>query len=174
MASEIPVFPLVGSSSSRPGSSSPEASAAAIIFTATRSLIDPVGFWPSSLAYRRTPSGESLVSSTSGVRPTSSRTELAATGHRRQEDDRAAGHRGLESLSCADVLALDVDVDEARQCAVVVDAVSQLGKPAHQVVQELADGGALRLQCRLPPRLLPQRRRDPDDCHEPGTPQNST
>ena len=49
-ASEMPVLPLVGSSSSRPGSSSPEASAASIIAFATRSLIEPVGFWPSSFA----------------------------------------------------------------------------------------------------------------------------
>jgi hypothetical protein len=50
IASEIPVFPLVGSRSSRPGSSSPEASAASTIVLAMRSLIDPVGFWPSSFA----------------------------------------------------------------------------------------------------------------------------
>ena len=49
-ASEMPVLPLVGSSSSRPGSSSPEASAASIIAFAMRSLIEPVGFWPSSFA----------------------------------------------------------------------------------------------------------------------------
>ena len=40
----MPVLPLVGSSSSRPGSSSPAASAASIIAFATRSLIEPVGF----------------------------------------------------------------------------------------------------------------------------------
>jgi hypothetical protein len=49
-ASEIPVLPLVGSSSLRPGLSSPAASASSIIAFATRSLIEPVGFWPSSLA----------------------------------------------------------------------------------------------------------------------------
>ena len=46
----MPVFPLVGSSNRRPGSSSPEASAASIIAFAIRSLIEPVGFWPSSFA----------------------------------------------------------------------------------------------------------------------------
>ena len=46
----MPVFPLVGSSSRRPGSSSPDASALSIIALATRSLIEPVGFWPSSFA----------------------------------------------------------------------------------------------------------------------------
>jgi hypothetical protein len=45
-ASEIPVLPLVGSSSSCPGFRS----AASTIASATRSLIDPVGFCPSSLA----------------------------------------------------------------------------------------------------------------------------
>ena len=91
MASEMPVLPLVGSSSSRPGSSSPEASASSIIFFATRSLIDPVGFCPSSFAKICTPFfGESRGSSTSGVLPISSSTEwesgLVAT--------RATGHRG--------------------------------------------------------------------------------
>ena len=45
-ASEMPVLPLVGSSSCAPGSRF----AASTIASATRSLIDPVGFWPSSLA----------------------------------------------------------------------------------------------------------------------------
>src|SRR5690349_14690936 len=67
----MPVLPLVGSRSSRPGSSSPDSSAASIIAFATRSLIDPVGFWPSSFAYRRTDSfGVSRFSSTRGVDPT--------------------------------------------------------------------------------------------------------
>ena len=45
-ASEIPVFPEVGSSSCAPGDSL----AASTIDRATRSLIDPVGFCPSSFA----------------------------------------------------------------------------------------------------------------------------
>ena len=45
-ASEMPVLPLVGSSSSWPGSSS----AASTIASAMRSLIEPVGFCPSSFA----------------------------------------------------------------------------------------------------------------------------
>ena len=53
----MPVLPLVGSSSRRPGSSSPEASAASIIAFAIRSLIEPVGFWPSSFAYSRDRAG---------------------------------------------------------------------------------------------------------------------
>src|SRR5437667_10740411 len=93
----MPVFPLVGSSSRRPGSSSPEASAASIIARATRSLIEPVGFWPSSFAYSRTDGfGARRGSSTSGVLPTSARREpavrgLEPTGHRGEQDDRGAG-----------------------------------------------------------------------------------
>src|SRR4029453_17194401 len=122
----------------------------------------------------RTPSGESRVSSTSGVRPTRSRIELATTGHGRQEDHGAAAHRRLEALAGADVLAPDIDVDEARQAAGVVDALPQLREAAREIVEELADGVAIRLQGGLALGLLPQRRRDPDDRHDPGTPQNST
>src|SRR5919201_2207352 len=118
MASEMPVFPLVGSSSRRPGSSSPEASAAEIIAFAIRSLIEPVGFWPSSFAYSRTDGfGVSRGSSTSGVPPMRSRTlgavALAATGHRRQQDHRVARRDGgVVTVLGPDVLAADVDVRE--------------------------------------------------------------
>src|SRR5205809_4382792 len=107
----MPVLPLVGSSSSRPGSSSPAASAASIMANATRSLIEPVGFWPSSFAYRRTDGfGASRRSSTSGVLPTSSRREpalrtLEPTGHGGEEDDgRAVVDRGVEPVEGPDVL----------------------------------------------------------------------
>ena len=69
----MPVLPLVGSRRRRPGSSSPEDSAASSIAFAMRSLIEPLGFWPSSFAYRRTEGfGESRGSSTIGVDPTRS------------------------------------------------------------------------------------------------------
>ncbi len=43
-----------------------------------------------------------------------------ATGHRRQEDDRrAVADRGLEAVARAHVLAVDVDVDERLQLAVL-------------------------------------------------------
>src|SRR6058998_1883853 len=106
----MPVLPLVGSSSSRPGSSSP----AAIMALATRSLIEPVGFWPSSFAYSRTPGGASRASSTRGVFPTRSRTDGAsalATRHRGQQDHLGVvAHGGVEPVQRADVLAIDVDV----------------------------------------------------------------
>src|SRR5919198_1425353 len=107
-ASEMPVLPLVGSSSSCPGSRS----AASTIASATRSLIEPVGFWPSSLAKMRTPSGAIRGSSSS---------ELAATGHRRQEDDRGAvAHRRVEAVARTHVLAVDVDVDERPDLTLAV------------------------------------------------------
>src|SRR2546423_15195366 len=86
----MPVLPLVGSSSSRPGCSSPDASAVSIIAFATRSLIDPVGFWPSSFAQTRTDGlGASRLSSTRGGLPTRERRLSATTAL-----DTAAGHGG--------------------------------------------------------------------------------
>src|SRR4051794_9212701 len=71
MASEIPVLPEVGSRIVQPGRSVPSFSASTIIRSAARSLIDPVGFWSSSLAQSRTSGeGESRGSPTSGVPPT--------------------------------------------------------------------------------------------------------
>src|SRR5215210_6612067 len=120
----MPVLPLVGSSSSQPGSSSPAHSAASTIASATRSLIEPVGFWPSSFAYSRTSGfGARRGSSTSGVFPTRSRRLAAvsvlatseglspghgASGHGRKEDHgRSVGDVRLEPVLRADVLALD-------------------------------------------------------------------
>src|SRR2546422_353296 len=68
----MPVLPLVGSTITRsvPGYSSPCASAASNIASAMRSLTDPDGLAPSSLAQIRTPVlGLKLGSSTSGVLP---------------------------------------------------------------------------------------------------------
>src|ERR671930_403808 len=95
-----------------------EASAASIIAFAIRSLIEPVGFWPSSFAYSRTDGfGVRRGSSTSGVPPTRSRTlgavALTATGHCRQQDDGVARRDGgLVAVARTDVLAADVDVRE--------------------------------------------------------------
>jgi hypothetical protein len=72
----MPVLPDDGSISVRPGVRVPSASASRIIWRAMRSLIDPAGFWPSSLARIRT-SGLGLrrLTSTIGVLPMSSTTE---------------------------------------------------------------------------------------------------
>src|ERR1700730_9073871 len=141
-ASEMPVFPLVGSSSSRPGCNSPDASAASIIALATRSLIEPVGFSPSSFAYMRTDGfGVSRLSSTSGVLPTSERrlsatSGLGTAGHGREQDHRRAKrNRCLEAVECAHVLALDVDVHERGDIVVLHELRAQTGKAGHQVVE---------------------------------------
>src|SRR5581483_7939440 len=70
----MPVFPEVGSRMIRSGVSSPEASAASIIRLAIRSLTEPDGFCPSSLAHSRTPGfGDMRGMPTSGVFPIASR-----------------------------------------------------------------------------------------------------
>ncbi len=76
MPSEMPVLPEVGSRMVCPGSMAPSASASSIIALATRSLTDPVGLRPSSLAKMRTQGcfGETRGSSTNGVLPTASTT----------------------------------------------------------------------------------------------------
>src|SRR5258707_1748599 len=121
----MPVFPLVGSSSSRPSCSSPDASATSIIAFATRSLIEPVGFSPSSFAYMRTDGfGVSRLSSTSGVLPTSERrlsatSGLCTAGHGREQDHRRAERdRCLEAVERAHVFALDVDIHEGGDVVV--------------------------------------------------------
>src|SRR5580765_525846 len=110
----MPVLPLVGSSSIRPGASSPDASAASTIDLATRSFVEPVGFCPSSFAYRRTPSGAMRESSTRGVPPTRSSREFAGldpTGHGGEENDgRGILDGRLEIMEDAYVLAVHVDV----------------------------------------------------------------
>src|SRR3954451_4592884 len=95
IAREIPVLPDVGSRIVQPGRSVPSFSATSTIFSAARSLIEPVGFWSSSLAHRRTSDdGDNLGSPTSGVPPTVSSVESkrtmtgeSASGNGRQHDD---------------------------------------------------------------------------------------
>ena len=66
----MPVLPEVGSRIVWPGPISPSASACSIIALATRSLTEPVGLWPSSLAKIFTSGlGESRCSWTIGVLP---------------------------------------------------------------------------------------------------------
>src|SRR5947207_7052567 len=76
----MPVFPEVGSRMMRPGVSEPSASACSIIFLAMRSLSEPVGLAPSSLAHSRTDGfGLSRGIPTSGVLPIASRMSFART-----------------------------------------------------------------------------------------------
>ena len=82
-ASEMPVLPEVGSRMVWPGESRPSCSARSTMYFAMRSFTDPVGFWPSSLAWMRTDRfGERALISTSGVCPTSSSKLAYRTGAR--------------------------------------------------------------------------------------------
>src|SRR3954449_6052786 len=179
----MPVLPEVGSSSSPPGSSSPEASADSIIASATRSLIEPVGFWPSSFAYSRTDGlGARRGSSTSGVLPTSSRREpavrtLEPTGHGGEEDHGGAMlDRRIEPVERPDVLALDVDVHVRGDVAVLHELRSQTGEAGHQVEEQFPHGVALGRHLAGAADVAPQHRWDPDPAHAcAGLPeQNST
>src|SRR4051794_9167206 len=81
MASPVPVLPEVGSTIVPPGRNRPSRSAASIIATATRSLIEPPGLRYSTLAtswdVRPAPKRDSR---TSGVQPIASRIEDAMAG----------------------------------------------------------------------------------------------
>src|SRR4051794_33182690 len=78
MASAMPVLPDVGSRMTLSGVRAPERSASSIMRLAMRSFSEPVGFWPSSFAHRRT-SGFGLRRGmpTSGVFPIASRMSFA-------------------------------------------------------------------------------------------------
>ena len=158
----MPVLPLVGSSSSRPGSQL-AGGFRGLDHRLRDAVLDRAGrVLPFELR------GEFDValglSSTSGVLPTRSSSDaatrgLTATGHRRQEDDSVArGDRCFEAVARADVLAADVDV------RILEFAVERRGN---------APSGrrAGRARCR-PPRSLRAHRRcplgnavDADDAH---------
>ena len=71
----MPVLPDDGSMIVWPGCSWPSFSACSIMFLAMRSLTEPNGFWPSSLATMRTFGfGDRLLTSTIGVLPIMSST----------------------------------------------------------------------------------------------------
>src|SRR5829696_950382 len=153
MAREMPVLPLVGSRIVAPGCSEPFFSAASTIAMAARSLIEPVGLWSSSLAHSRTSGvGDRFGSPTSGVPPSESTSEAkramdSAAGDGRENRDRVAVlDLGVEGTGEADVLVVDVDVDEAVQLAVLGDeTVLQAGVLAVEVVDERAQRGAAAL-----------------------------
>src|SRR3954471_18983516 len=98
MARPMPVFPDDGSRSVCPGVSVPSASASLIMLRAMRSLTEPPGFWPSSLARMRTAGlGLSWLTSTSGVLPMVARIEPKVAKGRRAAgsaagDGRQDGH----------------------------------------------------------------------------------
>jgi hypothetical protein len=74
----MPVLPLVGSTMVPPGFSSPSRSAASMMRVAMRSFDDPPGFRYSTFASTvAAMPAVTLLSRTSGVLPTRSRTEFA-------------------------------------------------------------------------------------------------
>ncbi len=103
MASEMPVLPDVGSRTMRSFVSTPRRSASSIMYLAMRSLTLPLGFWPSSLAKRRTDAlGLIRGISTSGVLPMASmRFGVSALGY----PPARAGRMLIESPSLTRVLS---------------------------------------------------------------------
>src|SRR3954454_17810555 len=110
MARAMPVLPEVGSRMTLSGVRRPSRSASSTMRLAMRSLSEPVGFCPSSLAHRRTPGfGDSRGMPTSGVFPMASRMSLArmarrlsqggatVPGRRRLRTNRGAGVDDLAS-----------------------------------------------------------------------------
>src|SRR2546421_958120 len=116
--------------------------------------------------------GVSRGSSTSGVLPTRSSSDEAtvrlelSTGHRRQQDDRCPfTNRRLDAVERAHVLALDVDVHERRDVVVFHELRAQPGEALHQVVEQLADGLALRGNLPLSADFGAQRRWNANSRH---------
>ena len=76
----------------------------------------------------------------------------------------------LQALLEADVLAADVDVDEAAQVAVLGDPLAQVAVGVEDGVEHLADGGALDLELGLAAGRGAQLGRDlHGDCHQTAT-----
>src|SRR5215211_5902669 len=165
----MPVLPLDGSTRVAPGASLPVFSASSTIALAMRSLTLPVGFWPSSLAHRRTPGrGDSRGSPTRGVLPMASarsswRISLAARDRGEDRDHVAVGQLGVERAQEADVLVVDVDVDEAVQGAVLGEQGAGDPRVAPvEVAEQVADGVAVGRHGLLAAGVLAQDRRDTD------------
>src|SRR5205807_5255600 len=90
----------------------------------------------------------------------------AATRHGRQKDDgRAGAYFGVEPVQRANVLALHVDVHERRELAALHELAAQRGEAAHEVVEQLAHGVALRRERARTVDLLAQRGWDADVRH---------
>src|SRR5215217_407458 len=165
----MPVLPLDGSTRVAPGARRPAFSASSTMARAIRSLMLPVGLWPSSLAHSRTPGrGESLGSPTSGVLPIASarsswRISLSPGDGREDRDHVAVRQLGVQRAQEPDVLVVDVDVDEAVQGAVLIE--QRPGDPrvaAVEVAEQVADGVAVGRDGLLAAGVLAQDRRDTD------------
>src|SRR5579885_304817 len=135
MASAMPVLPEVESMITLPGRSSPRSSPTSTILRTARSLTEPPGLNVSSLAKMRTP-GRRIPAvmrriSSSGVSPIRSITlaaratgtcwRSAAAGDRRDDGNVVAIlYRGVELVEEADVVAVEIDVDEPANLALVI------------------------------------------------------
>ena len=119
----MPVLPLVGSRIVAPGLSVPSASATLIMRSAARSLIEPVGLYSSSFAQSRTdslrrqprqPYERSMTDRLAerGV-PDHERSRSAAGDGGQHHDDVAICSGSLEAAAEADILVIDVDIDES-------------------------------------------------------------
>src|SRR3954468_7014888 len=164
----MPVLPDVGSSTLAPGRRRPSFSAAATMYSAARSFTDPVGLSVSSFAQSRTSGdGDKRGSATSGVRPTDSSSESnrkLSAGYCRQHGHRVAvGEGRLEPTEEADVLVVDVDVDEPVQSAVLRhEAPTKTRVPRVEVAEQVGERVALALDGLLAAGVRAQDRRDPD------------
>src|SRR5205085_8206370 len=99
-----------------------------------------------------------------GVFPIRSSSELATTGHRREENHRGAfTHGRLEADARAHVLAVDVDVHERVQLAVAVDARAECRYAGSQVLEELSHRRAGGFDLARAARLVTKHRRNSDD-----------
>src|SRR5260370_16903375 len=140
IASAIPVLPEVESRITLPGLSLPSAIPASSMLFAGRSLIEPPGLKPSSLAKIRTPGfsnpAVSRLISSSGVLPIRSSTlrarptgttsrpsakcglRLASAGDRGNDSDVVAIlDLGVNRVEKADVVAVEIDIHEAPHVA---------------------------------------------------------
>src|SRR5688500_18722520 len=171
----MPVLPLVGSRIVQPDDSSPSSSARAIMPSAARSLSEPVGLWSSSFAHSRTSGdGDNVGRPTIGVWPTESTRESkrtllvpAASHCGKYHDGVAVGDRGLEPAGEADVLVVDVDVDEATHTAILDEPLLDAGVIRLQILDELGHGAALAVDGALAVGERAQDRGDSDlDGHQ--------
>src|SRR5262245_58493150 len=109
--------------------------------------------------------------------PRSSRARRALTGsapagHRRQQPHLVAlPDRRLEPVEITDVLAVDVDVDEAVELALVGQPLTAKRRElANERRDDLADGAAGEIELLLAAGLGPEDLGDPDGAHATGPP----
>src|SRR6478609_2039869 len=111
---------------------------------------------------RELPSVASMFSPSTRTKVRRSLTRSASSDCREDDDLVAVLELGLEATDEADVLVVDVDVDEAAQVAVLEQAVLDAGVVGLEVVDQGGQAGALAVDRLLPVRVGAQDGRDPD------------